>query len=162
MKRKITLLNLILLVVMFFINPVKSQDNNLVVKLKNGNINSLKISNVKNIIFNFGMMNFHQINGTNAVYANSDIQKLYFESTTEVISIADKQKLFAYPNPTKGIIYFKGLTEESVTISLFNLSGVQVFSGRINSSVQSLDISFLPRGIYLINLNHQIEKLIKI
>jgi len=162
MKRKIILFCLILQVLIIALNTAQSQERNLVIKFKDGNVSTLTISNVKKIAFVSSMMNINIFDGTSAVYANSDIQKMYFENTTEVPSINDNRKVFVYPNPTKGLIYFKGLSEESVAVRMFNVNGVQVFSGKINGSVESLDISFLPRGIYIINLNNQIAKLIKL
>jgi len=162
MKRKIILFSLILQVLIIALNTAQSQERNLVIKFKDGNVSTLTISNVKKIAFVSSMMNINVFDGTNAVYANSDIQKMYFENTTEVPSINDNRNVFVYPNPTKGLIYFKGLPEETVAVRMFNVNGVQVFSGRVNASVQSLDISFLPRGIYIINLNNQIAKLIKL
>jgi len=161
MNKRIQLLGLILLLSACLVT-VKSQERNLVVKFKNGTSNALSVRNIKKINFAASMMNINVFEGTNSVYASSDIQKLYFESATGVQSVHDDGNMFLYPNPTKGLAYFKGLTEELVTVRLFNTSGVQVFAGKINSSVQSLDISFLPRGIYLINMNNQLAKLMKL
>lgn len=161
MKKRIQFLGLILLLSACLVT-VRSQESNLVVKFKNGTSNTLRVKNIKKINFTASMMNINVFEGTNSVYASSDIQSMSFESATGVPSVHDNGNMFVYPNPTSGLIHFKGLTEESVTVRLFNTSGVQVFAGKINSSVQCLDISFLPRGIYLINMNNQLAKLIKL
>lgn len=161
MKKRIQILGLVLLMSAGLAN-VKSQESNLVVKLKSGLSNSLSIKSIKSIYLASSMLYLNVFDGTNAVYANADIQKIYFEDATAVAPVAENTKLLAYPNPTKGVVYFRGLTEESVPVRVFNLSGVEVLNGRINSSVQSLDISFLPRGIYLINLNNKLVKMIKL
>jgi hypothetical protein len=161
MKNRIRVLGLILLLI-GCLATVKSQESNLVVKLKNGISNSLSLRNIKKINFAISIMNINVIDGKNAVYTNTDIQKLYFENSTEVPSVNNNRNMYIYPNPTTGLIFFKGLTDELVIVQLFDLTGVQVFSGKVNSSVQSLDISFLTKGIYLITMNNQLEKLIKL
>jgi hypothetical protein len=161
MKNRIQILGLVLLSISC-LSTVKSQQSNLVVKLKNGISNSVSIRNIKKINFAESMMNINVFEGTNAVYSNSDIQKMYFESATEVPSVTEKVNLFIYPNPTTGLIYFKGLTDEPAVMRIYNTSGIQLFAGKINSSVGSFDVSFLPRGIYLLNINNQLAKLIKL
>jgi hypothetical protein len=161
MKNRIQILGLVLLLSACPAN-VKSQESTMVVKLKSGVSNSLNIKSIKSIHLASGMLYLNEFDGTNAVYANADIQKIYFEVATSVPSVPENPNVLAYPNPTLGLVYFKGLTEETIPVHVFNLSGVEVFSGRINSSVQSLDISFLPRGIYLINLNNKLVKMIKL
>jgi len=141
---------------------VKSQESNLVVKLKSGVANSVSIKNIKMVRFLANMMSVNAFDNSNAVYAVSDVQNIYFERATELPTVIEKGSMFVYPNPTSGLIHFKGLTDESVTVRLFNVNGVLVFAGKIYSSVESLDISFLPRGIYLINMNNQLAKLIKL
>ncbi len=51
-----------------------------------------------------------------------------------------------YPNPTRNILYLKGL--EGVNIRVLNVLGTQIYKGIYKSS---LDVSTLPEGVYLID-----------
>ena len=161
MKNRVRIVGVIMLLVFCF--PIaRSQENKMVVLFKNGSINSLRIRDVKNINFNSSLLQIVVHEGTNAVYSSPDVQRFYFETTTEIVPVLENTNQLIYPNPTKGLIYFKNISEKSMLVQIFNLNGVQVFSGRIGSFVQSVDISFLTRGVYLIKLNNQLAKLIKL
>ncbi len=152
-----------MMVLLFFAtNFCAAQEHHLVIRLKDGTSNLLKISSIKKMVFDTGMLNIDITNGTNAVFANNNISQIHFEFTTDNVEPSNNIKVFAYPNPTTGIVFFKGLNNEMVNMRIFNMSGVQVFSSRINASVESLDISFLPKGIYFISMNNEQLKLIKL
>jgi hypothetical protein len=51
-----------------------------------------------------------------------------------------------YPNPTRNILYLKGL--DGVNIRVLNVLGTQIYKGIYKSS---LDVSTLPEGVYLID-----------
>jgi endonuclease I len=57
-----------------------------------------------------------------------------------------------YPNPTNGnIIYFK--TNEKTTVTIYNVLGQLVKSAKITESKNSIDISNLSKGIFIIKMN---------
>ncbi|WP_243348876.1 T9SS type A sorting domain-containing protein [Parabacteroides sp. FAFU027] len=162
MKRSTILAGTIMCLV-FFISSVKSQERGMVVALKSGITNSLKIRNISRMNFSSSMLYINTFNGSNVVYANSDIQKIYFETVAEASTPKNEQNEFVlYPNPTKGMIYFRNQGVESASVSIFNLNGAMLFSGRIYNSTQSLDLSFLARGVYLVKIDNQLTKLIKL
>ena len=63
-----------------------------------------------------------------------------------------KQHLTFFPNPANSTITLNNSIENGV-LSIFNLSGQQVFSKSINSSEKLVNISNLPTGVYTISLN---------
>ena len=71
-----------------------------------------------------------------------------FDATTPVTNVVD-ETIIAYPNPTDGIIYLSG---ELQNIQLRNITGAQVYSQTAVS--QTLDISHLPQGIYILTATH--------
>ena len=77
----------------------------------------MKIKTIKNFSFATGMTRFMLTDGSNAVYASADIQSLHFETLVDdVPAVNEGLNMFVYPNPTKGIISFKGLGEEPVAV----------------------------------------------
>ncbi|MFT3751662.1 MAG: T9SS type A sorting domain-containing protein [Paludibacter sp.] len=162
MRNRIRITGLVLLLCICLAN-LQAQDSNLLLKFKNGTTSQIKIKTIKNLTFATGMTRLMLIDGSNAVYASADIQSLYFETlVNDVPDVSKVFDMFVYPNPTNGVISFKGLGEDPVAVRIYNMSGVLMFSARINSSVQSVNIGFLPRGIYLVNMNGQLSKLIKL
>jgi hypothetical protein len=63
-----------------------------------------------------------------------------------------KNGLKIYPNPTHGILNLEivNQSKERQEISIINLLGVSVFQETSNDNTLSLNIGFLPRGIYMI------------
>jgi len=147
----------------FMANLLSAQVSSLVIKFRNGNEKNVLVSTVKSITFPGTMMNLYIFNGESEVFTKSDIQIMYFATTTETPKVIDDQNnLLIYPNPTKGLVYFRNLPTQTSNVHIFNMSGVQVFAGKITSSVQSLDLGFLVQGIYFINIDNQLVKLIKL
>lgn len=71
---------------------------------------------------------------------------------TEIIS---EKTIFIYPNPTQGILKIEISDYEYTDIcelSIFSLSGQQVFSGTTTSSTTDIDISGQPNGIYIMHI----------
>jgi len=66
-----------------------------------------------------------------------------------------------YPNPTKGILNIdSNNTYSDLSVEIFNLLGSQVLETRINSANESIDVSGLTKGLYLLKLSSDTEALI--
>jgi hypothetical protein len=72
-----------------------------------------------------------------------------------------------YPNPASGKITIEQyrINHHHTTLSLFNSQGSLILQTRLGKTIESLDISELPNGIYLLRLTQgdlvQTEKVIK-
>lgn len=89
----------------------------------------------------------------------------------ECISIAPKdmdeeatvfQNIKIYPNPTEGILkveitYFSGNEKTEINANLFNNDGKHILNTVFISNTE-IDISMLPNGIYILNLNTNKQK----
>jgi CubicO group peptidase (beta-lactamase class C family) len=78
------------------------------------------------------------------------------EITCNKIQVADNQldikSFLAFPNPANDMLNIEG--EDIEQLSLFNLQGTKVLEKTIPiSSNFQLDISFLPKGVYLLQVN---------
>lgn len=63
-----------------------------------------------------------------------------------------------FPNPTNGVFT---LQNASGTISIQNIMGELVFSTLINSTNETINISSLANGVYFVNVNGKVMKLVK-
>ena len=88
------------------------------------------------------------------------------------VSIEEKESIFkdnnitVYPNPANEYINisFKTSLDKSINISVYDYMGKEVYQSVIenNSSIQTIDISNLNKGLYFINLrNNELAKTIK-
>ncbi len=65
-----------------------------------------------------------------------------------------------FPNPTRGLIFIKNLSENDSDYSLFSLDGKLIKSGQIEQN--SIDFSDEKMGVYFLKINHKTLKIIKL
>lgn len=70
------------------------------------------------------------------------------------IEITDADKIMLYPNPTQNLLYIDGVMAEFIQV--FSLNGQEVIAV---SNQNSVDVSSLVSGCYVIEINRQIKKL---
>lgn len=95
---------------------------------------------------------------------NSTIISAYYASATSISSIAefDKYNFSFYPNPAGENIFINcdsKLIGETINIS--DISGKVLVNKIITSHNQTIDISNLAAGVYLVNIDGNYQKLIK-
>ncbi|MDA3818389.1 MAG: T9SS type A sorting domain-containing protein, partial [Prolixibacteraceae bacterium] len=78
------------------------------------------------------------------------------ESLSSVKEIADF-KLSVYPNPASNVLYIKGASSENIRIT--NILGKTVKVNAISDN--SIDISSLQKGLYLLSVDSKITRFIK-
>ena len=59
--------------------------------------------------------------------------------------------LKVYPDPAKDILNVSGILEEAA-IGIFDISGKSILTGSLNDSFNKINISGLPRGVYILKL----------
>jgi hypothetical protein len=78
-------------------------------------------------------------------------------STSTGIDNATADALSLYPNPASNIVYIKGAKGQ---VDIYDATGSLVIKQQIAKN-NSVDISSLPKGVYVLKLNNQSFKLIK-
>lgn len=133
----------------------------LVVQPKTGSEAVIPLSGVQRITFSGNNMVVLKKDATQSTYTTADVQKLLFGlrsvTTTEVAQITESS-LSVYPNPTADVLFVKGISAGS-TVVVYNLSGVAqtVSSTYLNDGLQ-LNVSPLPQGLYILQVNNQTIK----
>ncbi|TRW23526.1 T9SS type A sorting domain-containing protein [Flavobacterium zepuense] len=98
------------------------------------------------------------INLQNQNQVNMFVAKLGQESTSGIASVTAKE-INIYPNPTKNILNIQSFDSANSQFSITDVMGRLVKSGTINN--QTIDVSSLPSGLYILAIDGKSTKFIK-
>jgi hypothetical protein len=76
--------------------------------------------------------------------------------------LSSAQGISLYPNPAENMLYLKNLPEGISLCSIYTAAGILVLSVQTSGEGNSINISNLPKGLYLIRINNQALKFIKL
>jgi hypothetical protein len=91
--------------------------------------------------------------------ADSTFNYFYTVVGLNEVSINDQQVL-VYPNPvtTQLTIELQEVASSMYSdLYIYNLNGQLIFSGKISGHLNTVDVSFLPRGIYFVNVFNEMK-----
>lgn len=77
--------------------------------------------------------------------------------TNNANRISNSQTIKMHPNPTNGILTIDGLSKENTTIEVFSILGARVLITSTNSDSETIDISHLQNGIYILTVTTENE-----
>jgi hypothetical protein len=131
------------------------QAQTMYVKQSNGTQTAYALSNIQKMNFSSGNLTVTKTDNTNAVYALNNLRYFNFSDlstdTEEPVSVQN-QMLSVYPNPVTNMlnIDLSGSVQEEGKIRIINFEGKTVLNRQVgHAGVLSLDLSHLPKGLYL-------------
>jgi Secretion system C-terminal sorting domain len=136
----------------------------LVVKVSNGTEYSKGLSTVQKLTFPNNTVLVQFKNGTSDSYNISNVSKIYFKgviSATQNPNFESAEKLTIFPNPVDNLLFIQNNTEGVSLVKIFRLDGSLLISSNISTDNQSVDVSNLPSGMYVIKMNNQVSKFVK-
>src|SRR5690606_4843247 len=100
------------------------------------------------------------------VFFNVNTAFFTINSTLEVDDLNDNNSFAVYPNPSKGVFTIQFMAKSNeFSYSVYSMDGKQIVNksvkniqGKVN---QQLDLSHLPSGTYLLQINNGSEKISK-
>lgn len=120
------------------------------------------------LVVHFGLKDALVIDSLQILWSSGHIQNMINLETNHLIHISEdistgiesnNKGVFLYPNPIKDYLNFEGssLTNEHLSIDIFNLQGEKVFYSSIKPLQNKvvLNISSLAKGIYILSLKNQ-------
>ena len=140
---------------------ISGQD--LVVHLDDGTQESNIISTISNIKVIDGSFVINFVSGTDESFDLSEIQKIDFFNTITGTSNSEINKA------NNSISIFYNRSDESLYITgnkiagnaeIYNMNGVKVVETFVESGSNTINISQLSRGIYIVRINNQTLKII--
>ena len=90
------------------------------------------------------------------------VRKISFENNdfTAVEDVLTPSAIRVYPNPTADMLIIDGVTAKQ-EIAIYSLNGAKVLSSQSQEGTNTLHVSDLPNGVYLLKLANETFKLIK-
>lgn len=153
---------LLLLYLLLCILKVQGQDTYLNIVSTDGTESKVILSDIRNLTFpdtdNFYLN--HQ-NGTSYIFQTTTVRKLMFTTVSGIQESAKENCISIYPNPTKNYFYIKNESGDNMDIAIYSVSGTELANLQKISPSQSIDVSALPKGMYLVKVNGQTFKLLK-
>lgn len=160
MKDRIYLLTLFLLLRIGF-SDVKAQS--MIIKLNDVSENTEALNTVRKLTFSASDLLVVFNSGSTDAYGLSTVKKVYFDTS---ISIDENEvdpglKLTIYPNPATNIITVRGIPDGTKSMLVYRADGQLVLMKSVANMEENMDLSSLPRGLYLLNANGFTAKFIK-
>lgn len=131
---------------------------NLVINGSEGSKVELSIDSLRSITFRDGRMVATYDGGKETSYLMSEIGRLDFDSTTDVDMVSAMDGKLTY-SQTSGLMVIANSQDK--TLSIYSLGGTMVMSHKIGSPIETIDVSGLDKGIYLLKLDGKTIKIIR-
>lgn len=159
---------LIILLSLFFvvigIQTLKGQK--LILKTKNGVENTKQLCTLNPITFSNNNLLLKCISGPAETYNLTTISKFYFKfapTGTEIIALnRDNQILSINPNPVNDVIYIQNAPEGISTVLIYRIDGVLVLKSQVTKESKGIQVEQLKKGLYLLRINNQTIKFLKL
>lgn len=138
----------------------------LVLKTTTGTEQANLLSNLKKIVFADKNLFIYSVNGPAVSYSLPSVSKLYFSSTiTSSLSgsVAETNTAISiFPNPAKDNIYFQNVPDQPTPVSIHRIDGLWILNTQVSSISKAIEVSHLESGVYILRINNQVFKFIKL
>jgi hypothetical protein len=150
--------NIILAVVLLFAGQLyAAQESQLITVSADGTKTTYVLSDMQRIVFASNTMTVNMKSGNNVV---DIISVRFLAGTTGVETLKPESSVFVFPNPVKTNLTVVGI-DKSVKINLLNVNGILLQSFLTQSNTADIDVSSLPQGLYLLQVEEQVIKFAK-
>lgn len=161
MKQKLLFLALFL----FFgtgLPELKAQS--LIVHMNDGTENSELLSSIQHLTFQDNNLLLAYLSGSTDTYGLSAVRKLSFDTGTASSSYAmmPEGKLTCYPNPAGDAITIYNIAKGTTFVSVYRADGRLMMQSPVSSETETMDVSQLQSGLFLLIANGRSAKFIKL
>lgn len=158
MKKFISLISLLLLMV---ITATTFAQTEVKVAMNDGSSSSIIVSDLGKLYFSPETLFVNDGNGTPQTFAISNIRKVTFTTLYDDIETHQSSNdILIYPNPAENYFKIASSNTEQMHILLYSITGQKLIDKYISAN-ETVDISQLRSGIYLVQVNDTNFKLCK-
>ncbi len=132
-------------------------------------IDSTPVSNLQKMTFEGSSFSIYNTDGTQKTYTKSNVALMSFDSkmikkSTSIKSGNRDLKISISPNPVINYLNINSDTRME-QIEILDMQGKSVLKRKVNTKTSHIDLSFLPKGIYMLQISSKsgqgTEKIIK-
>lgn len=116
-------------------------------------LNKLTFSNT-DLILNYFL-------GGEEAIPRQEIRKIAFGNATGVQNVLQRNSFRVYPNPAAEFIRLTNIPDAQYTVTIFSITGNQITTLQNFTIQQSIDISNIQKGMYIIRANNFVTKFTK-
>lgn len=91
----------------------------------------------------------------------SEISKIYFVQVSSISDIDVQNTMFVYPNPARDFIKIANNSKENQILAIYSIDGRMLVKQNYSGN-ETIDISSLKEGLYILKLNGQTFKFSKL
>ena len=125
--------------------------------------NSINVNSLRKITFGSGNVILNYLTGNVEKVPASSIRKIVFTSVTGINDLyIDTKSMFVYPNPGIDYISLKNLPAGDLTVAIYTLCGNQLLNLQHYTNTDQINISELTKGVYILKVNNQALKFMKL
>lgn len=160
-KQKILSLMFFLL---FSVGAPEIKAQSLVIRLNDSTGNTSLLSTVQKLSFPDGNLLLDFKDGSAESFGLPTIQKLYFDLQTAVNENTTQKAsgLAVYPNPANNDIALRNAPEGVISVFIYRVDGRLLLKTQISSDKETIDVSILQSGLYMLVANGVAVKFIKL
>jgi hypothetical protein len=92
--------------------------------------------------------------GFNVIHINSNGREFSEEEINTVLK-AEEKNILVYPNPGNDLFSIETGSDEPSYLNIMNISGQVVYQETLTQSKSSIDLSELPKGVYMIKISNE-------
>lgn len=150
----------LILTVVFTHTVSSSHAQTMNILLTNGNSQNYSITSSSKIYFSSSNLVFNNVSSSTPI---DQIRKITFTTASKVENVnTNGIQLTLSPNPAKDYIVLSNAPEGKNTISIYSMTGATMLITSLHSSSSTVDISTLPKGMYVVKIQTLTAKFIKL
>ena len=148
----------LLFLISFIAMATVATAQHMVVEMTDSNNQVVKLESLRQITFNGTTVNIEQTDGTKSSTSMGNIGRIYFGDLSSIADMpAHSENLVEYLTTDEIAIN----SEAGSMVTIYNLTGAQLLTRRIDAEGETISIADLPQGIYIVKANERTTKIIK-
>lgn len=130
----------------------------------NGNKTTIALTALEKLLFSNNNLSLIYTTGETNSLSVSAINRLLFNDVIDgnsQMDVSDNHVLKLYPNPAIDFLTLSCSSDDITSATIFRMDGARIKTLVLSSGQQSIDVSGLSKGMYVLLINNQILKFTK-
>lgn len=111
------------------------------------------LDNITNFKFNNNQLLVELSDGSATAINIADIRKITLAATNSIESFDENCDILIYPNPVSEQLHFACANQKEIVVSIYTMNGQLLIQQQMNTT-ETMDVTNLPTGMYVIKINN--------